>query len=235
MPVRDRRPAQTVLSTDRYPPDWDCPIFDPRGSVSDITARLPWSWLWALSIVIVWLGVSYALGQPIPMQQHSLDLVRFGAFKGSDFGLEDLWRLLASQWLHVKFPHMLFNALIIGLVGQALSEQFCASVMIGAGMIGGAAGQLAGALVMPDAYISGASQAYLALAGLALLTLSQPSVGWWAALVGTSVAVGLDLFVRGQGGVKIGHLVPFALGLLTGVVLRHPANAKPPPTCHDRL
>ncbi len=190
----------------------------------DVFARLPWSWLWSLSIVLVWLGVAHALGQPIPTQQHSLDLVRFGAFKGSDLTLNETWRLIASQWLHVKFLHMLFNALVIGLVGQSLSGRFGANVMIGAGVIGGAAGQLAGALVMPDAYISGASQAYLALAGLALLTLSRRSVGWWAALVGVLVAVGLDVFVSDHGWVKIGHALPFALGLLGGAVLRRPAS-----------
>jgi len=186
----------------------------------DIFARLPWSWLWSLSIALVWLGVAHALGQPISTQQHSLDLVRFGAFKGSDLALAESWRLISSQWLHVKFPHMLFNALIIGLTGQSLSARFGAPVMVGVGVVGGAAGQLAGALVMPDAYISGASQAYLALAGLALFALPRPSAGWWAALVGVLVAVGLDLFVSDHGAIKIGHAVPLALGLLCGVMLR---------------
>lgn len=193
----------------------------------EILFRLSWSWLWALSIVLVWLGVSHALGQPIPAQQHSLDLVRFGAFKGSDLTLAEAWRLIASQWLHVKFPHMLFNALIIGLVGQSLSGRFGAPVMLGVGLIGGAAGQLAGALVMPDAWISGASQAYLALAGLALLTLPRRSTGWWAALVGALIAVGLDLFVSDHGAVKIGHTVPFALGLLCGLILRRTSGEQP--------
>lgn len=190
----------------------------------DIFGRLPWSWLWALSIVLAWLWVAHTLGQPISAQQHSLDLVRYGAFKGSDFTLAETWRLVASQWLHVKFPHMLINALIIGLIGQSLSRRFGAPIMVGAGVVGGAAGQLAGALVTPDAYISGASQAYLALAGLALVTLSRRSPGWRAALVGAVVAVALDLFVSDHGAVKIGHGAPFALGLLCGVFLRQTAG-----------
>jgi membrane associated rhomboid family serine protease len=192
--------------------------------MSDIFARLPWSWIWSLSIVLAWLGVAHTLGQPIPTQQHSLELVRFGAFKGSDLTIAEAWRLIASQWLHVKFLHMLFNALIIGLIGQSISDRFGAAIMIGAGVAGGAAGQLAGALATPDAYISGASQAYLALAGLALLTLGRRSLGWWAALVGIFVGVGLDVFVSDHGGIKIGHSVPFALGVMGGVLLRQAAT-----------
>ncbi|MFN3669889.1 MAG: hypothetical protein ACK4VY_11305 [Brevundimonas sp.] len=138
-------------------------------------ARLPWSWLWALSIVIVWLWIAHALGQPVPAQQHSLDLVRYGAFRGSDLTLAESWRLIASQWLHVK---------------------------------------------------SGASQAYLALAGLALLTLGWRSAGWWAAVVGVGVALALDLFVSDHAAVKIGHTVPFALGARGGLVLRRWSRAR---------
>lgn len=191
----------------------------------DRLTRLPWSWLWALSIVVVWLGVAQALGQPVPTQQHSLDLVRYGAFRGGDLTLAESWRLVASQWLHVKFPHMLFNALIIGLVGQSLSGRFGAAVMLGVGVIGGAAGQLAGALATPDAYISGASQACLALAGLALLTLGRRTPGWWAAVAGVMVALVLDLFVSDHAAVKTGHAVPFALGALGGLVLRRNAGS----------
>ena len=31
-----------------------------------IATRLPWSWIWALSIVLVWLLVAHALGQRWP-------------------------------------------------------------------------------------------------------------------------------------------------------------------------
>lgn len=186
--------------------------------------RLPWSWIWALSIVVVWLLVAYALGQQPLTQQHSLDLVQYGAFKGSSISPDDAWRLIASQWLHLKFPHMLFNALIIGIVGQSLINRFGAPFMVGVGVIGGAAGQLASALVMPEAYISGASQAYLALTGLGLLTLPTRTLGWWASAVGTVAAIGLDVFVSDHAFVKIGHALPFALGVACGVAIRKAAS-----------
>lgn len=181
---------------------------------------LPWGWIWAASIILVWLGVALTLGQTIWVQQHSRDLVAFGAFRGDALSWTDGWRLVASQWLHVKFPHMLLNALLIGLIGQALGHRFGGLIMVGAGVALGAVGQLAGALLMPDAYISGASQAYLGLAAIGLLTLQLKSTGWWAGAVGVAIAVALDLFVSGHGLIKIGHFLPFVLGLVVGLILR---------------
>ena len=117
--------------------------------------QLPWGWIWAASIIGVWLIVAVALGQPVWTQQHSRELVAFGAFRGDTLTWAESWRLIASQWLHVKFPHMLLNALLIGLIGQALTQRFGGALTVGAGVTLGAAGQLAGALLMPDAYISG--------------------------------------------------------------------------------
>lgn len=187
-------------------------------------SRLPWSWIWALSIVLIWLSVAWTLGQQPLAQQHSLDLVRYGVFKGSAISIADAWRLIASQWLHVKFPHMLFNAVIIGFIGQSLIKHFGVALMLGVGVIGGAAGQFASALIMPEAFISGASQACLALAGLALLTLPMRSLGWWASVVATVVALGLDIFVSDHSFVKIGHVAPFTLGVACGLIIRRAAR-----------
>jgi membrane associated rhomboid family serine protease len=186
--------------------------------------QLPWGWIWAASIIGVWLVVAVALGQPVWTQQHSRDLVAFGTFRGDTLTWAESWRLIASQWLHVKFPHMLLNALLIGLIGQALAQRFGGAIMLGAGVALGAVGQVAGALLMPDAYISGASQAYLGLAAIGLLTLPLRSVGWGASAVGVAVALALDLFVSGHGAAKVGHVLPFVLGLGTGLLLRRAAK-----------
>jgi hypothetical protein len=111
---------------------------------------------------------------------------------------------------------MAFNALIIGLVGSALSERLAWPVAVALGLVGGACGQFAAALAMPDAYVSGASQAYLSLCGAALLVLPRRSPGFWSAVVGTIVAVVLDLFVSDHAGLKPGHVVSFVLGVVAG-------------------
>lgn len=176
-------------------------------------------WTWSASIVLVWAVVALSLDQPLFMRQHSLDLVAFGAFKGSDLSWASSWKLIASQWPHVKFPHMLFNALIIGMVGTALSRLYPWPRVLVLGILGGAAGQLTGAVLQPDAYISGASQAYLALCGMAVLVLARRSLGWWVAWAGIVVSIALDLFVAKHGGIKPGHIVPVCIGLAVGTYL----------------
>ncbi|WP_395945641.1 rhomboid family intramembrane serine protease [Brevundimonas sp.] len=175
-------------------------------------------WTWAASIVLVWGVVAFDLGQPLWMRQHSIALTAYGAFEGQTLTVKDSWKLLASQRLHVKFPHMLFNAVIIGSVGSALTRRSAWPFVLVLGLIGGACGQLAAALVQPDAYVSGASQAYLALCGAALVLLERRSIGWWLSVLGVAVSVALDLFVSSHAAIKPGHFVPFVIGLIVGGV-----------------
>ncbi|MDQ1153841.1 rhomboid family intramembrane serine protease [Brevundimonas sp. SORGH_AS_0993] len=173
-------------------------------------------WAWAASIVLVWIAVAVDLGQPLWMRQHSIALTAYGAFEGRTLTLADSWKLLASQWLHVKFAHMLFNVAVISLVGAALTRRLAWWLVMTLGLLGGACGQLLAALAQPDSYISGASQAYLALCGTGLLVLDRKSVGWCSAVVGVAVSIGLDVFVSAHAGVKPGHFVPFVIGLIAG-------------------
>ncbi len=175
-------------------------------------------WVWAASIVIVWIVVAADLGQPLWGRQHSIALTAYGAFEGRTLTVADSWKLLASQWLHVKLAHMLFNVAVIGLVGASMTQRMAWWLVLALGLVGGACGQLAAALAQPDAYVSGASQAYLALCGMGLLVMDRKSVGWRTAVVGIVVSIGLDLFVSAHGGVKPGHFVPFVIGLIVGGV-----------------
>jgi membrane associated rhomboid family serine protease len=178
------------------------------------------SWIWAVSIILVWIVVAAYLGQPPWAQQRSQDLVAFGAIKGRDFTVSESWRLLASQWLHVKFPHMLFNALIIAVVGRAAETRLGRLGAVAVGLAGGTLAQLVTVLLLPDAFISGASQAYLSLCGLVLVAGASRSFGWWMAVAGTVVAIALDLLVSGHGAVKPGHLTGLVFGLASGLAFR---------------
>lgn len=173
-------------------------------------------WAWAASILLVWVMVAVSLGQPIWQQQHSRDLTTYGVFLGETLTIGDSWKLLASQWLHVKFPHMLFNVAVIGVVGAGLTRHLSASLVLSIALIGGAVGQFTAAVLQPEAYISGASQAYLALCGAGLLILPRRSVGFGAALLGVLVSVALDVFVSDHAGIKPGHLASFVIGLIAG-------------------
>jgi len=171
---------------------------------------------WATSIVLVWMAVAVDLGQPIWQRQHSFDLVAYGAFEGRSLTFVSGWKVLASQWLHVKFPHMMFNAAIIGIVGAALTNRLAWPAVIAVGLVGGACGQLAASVFQPEAYVSGASQAYLSLCGLALLLLDRRGFGLWAAVLGVAVSVFLDVFISGHSAIKPGHLIAFVVGLTAG-------------------
>ncbi|UZE47471.1 rhomboid family intramembrane serine protease [Rhodopseudomonas sp. P2A-2r] len=182
--------------------------------------RIPVSWIWAASIVLVWICVSIRLQQPLWAQQTSQALVAFGTLKGGDFAASEACRLVASQWLHVKFLHMLFNALVIAGVGQFAEVRFGRWTAVSLGLAGGTLAQLVTVYALPDAYISGASQAYLALCGLVLATGAVRSVWWWIAVVAVAIGAGLDLLVSGHATIKPGHLAGFAFGAIAGLALQ---------------
>ncbi|CAL4866136.1 hypothetical protein MMA231_00374 [Asticcacaulis sp. MM231] len=175
---------------------------------------------WAASLIVVWLLVAHALGQSFWMQQSSRDLVAFGAIKGANFRPDDIWRLLVSQWLHVKFPHMLLNALIIACVGSAAEKQTGTIFAPLIGLTGGVLGQYCAVLLEPQGFISGASQAYMSLCGLALVTIRWRSIGGIIGCLGVMIGVGLDVFVSDTGLIKIGHLAGLIFGLLSGLTIR---------------
>ena len=176
------------------------------------------AWLWAASIVAVWLLVALRLGQPVWHQQQSQALVAFGAFKGMSLTAAAAWRLIAAQWLHVNVAHMLLNAAIIGMVGAAVERRF-GRVVMAAGLGGGALAQLIGALADPGGFVSGASPAALVLCGTAVVALRR-SVSWWMACGSTLVAFALDVFVSAAAGPKAAHVAAFAIGCAAGLVVR---------------
>ena len=181
--------------------------------------QAPVASVWAASIVLMYFIVASIIDQPVWQVQHARDLVQFGAACGLFFEAWDAWRLIASQWLHVKFPHMIFNALIIAVVGSAIERYSGWLVMLCVGIGGGALAQLATLFTQPEAYVSGASQAYLALCGMALVLIRPKSAAWWAAVGGTAVSVALDLFVSTHGTLKIGHVVGLSAGVFAGALV----------------
>jgi len=178
------------------------------------------SLVWAVSIPVVWLAVALALGQPVWASQHSRDLLAFGAFKGSELDLENAWRLVASQWLHVKAPHMVLNALIIGVVGLAAEARHGRVFPALVALVGSAVGQAASAFGDPAAFVSGASQAYLALCAFALVAGRLNRTGAIVAWLGILLALALDLFVAAHGGIKPGHLWALLFGGAFGALVR---------------
>jgi membrane associated rhomboid family serine protease len=191
----------------------------------DSTRRSVWlPLLWSASIIIVWFVVAHLLGQQPFHYQPSQKLTRFGALLGQDLVPAEAWRLVASQWLHVHFGHMLFNALIIAIVGAPLARRIGGARVLFLGLAGGTLAQAVTAIVYPQAYFSGASQAYLVLCGLSLLLLPLRSreyrIAFGVAVLGIAAAAALDLLVSESHAIKAGHFVGVIFGAAVGALLR---------------
>lgn len=179
----------------------------------------PLALIWGLSIFGVWTFLAFQLAQPIWKMQSSQELAAYGAFKGRDLSFGNGWRVFASQWLHVKFPHMSLNGVMIALLGTALQQRTSAGVVLLVGLGGGAIGQYVSALAYPTAFISGASQAYLALAGAVIVLLDRKRTAWWTAIAGTAAAIVIDVLVSSHGAIKIGHTTAFGAGVVSAAII----------------
>ncbi len=179
--------------------------------------RAPATYLLAAAIILTWSAAAVYFGQSILATQKSAQLLKIGAVNGDLFGAHEYWRLLASQFLHVHFPHMLFNALCILVVGSAVERAFHWRGLTTVYLIGGTAGQIASVASYPTVVSSGASQALMALCAAALLVVGS-SVRWIALLV-IAIQIALDVYVAGA--IKMGHSVGFGAGLLVafGIML----------------
>ncbi|PTS75090.1 hypothetical protein DBR17_16265 [Sphingomonas sp. HMWF008] len=183
------------------------------------------SLLWAVSLVVVWCAIAFALHQSVWAQQSSRDLMVFGAIKGEYFDWTQGWKLVASQWLHVKAPHMLLNAFVIGGVGLAVEARWGRVLPGIIALIGGTLTQALLVILEPHEFISGASQAYMVLCGFALFAGGVRRVGLGLAWIGLLISIAIDVYISSHGQIKVGHAFPMILGIAAGVLAK--AQSKP--------
>ena len=163
------------------------------------------SYLLAISIIAVWIGVALTSGQALWDVQHSRLILTYGAVDGTVFQTHEWWRLITSQWLHSRWQHMLLNATLVAFAGSYLERIQGWQPTLALYFLGGTAAQLASVLAYPDLVSSGASQAMLALCGAAALLPREQNPSWlWYAIVAlVGVQLGLDLIVAQT--IKAGH------------------------------
>jgi rhomboid protease GluP len=169
----------------------------------------------AAAILLTWLYVAVANDQSLFAVQRSSLLLPIGAANGTLFATNEWWRLLTSQFLHVHFPHMLFNCLCIAAVGGHIENLRGHAAMTAIYFAGGTIGQFASVFVYPELVSSGASQALMALCGGSLLLRSKRLRG--IALAILCIQVGLDLFSAST--IKAGHAAGFLAGMLVGAFI----------------
>lgn len=167
----------------------------------------------AMAILLGWCLSALALDQSLFASQKSRLLLELGAANGNVFGTHEWWRILSSQFLHVHFLHMLFNAGCILAIGGFIEAKTGWYMLLLAYFVGGSLGQTAGVFWNPQLVSTGASQALMALCGAALVTVSGRSPRLLViAIVGIQAI--LDLYAAQT--LKAGHTVGFIAGLLIG-------------------
>ncbi|HEY7885346.1 MAG TPA: rhomboid family intramembrane serine protease [Cellvibrionaceae bacterium] len=140
----------------------------------------------------------------------------------------ELWRLFASQLIHAKQIHMLYNVLSLALIGIFLERYINGVKFILLWFVSGSVGTLVSTLfVIPPWNLgTGASQAVLGIAafGLVLSLKGVSSSKWLVVILCISLipAFALDLIYAGYP--KPGHIVGALIGAIAGIIYCKKAN-----------
>ncbi len=170
------------------------------------------------TILIGWFLSGQCLGLGLFASQKVSLLLQVGAVDGAALVRGEYWRLVVSQFLHVHFLHMLFNASAIYLLAYAVERGVGRAVLVGVYWVGGTVGQYFSVLLLPDLVSSGASQALMALCGFVIVGARHfgfSRLVFVSALGIAGVQVGLDIAVSAS--IKAGHGFGFLAGALMAV------------------
>jgi len=192
------------------------------GNKSSHLSIQPFTFSICLFILGGWIVSALHHNLSIFETQNSNLLLSFGAINGESLKAGEYWKLISSQFLHVKFPHMLLNIAFIYYIGAKIEKYFGAMVFIAVYLVAGSFAQLASVLSYPYNVSSGASQALCGIVGafLALflfpLRISKITIMWAGIFI--FIQIFLDLFFAGI--IKSGHSVGFIIGLLLGLFIK---------------
>ncbi|MFZ6746694.1 rhomboid family intramembrane serine protease [Undibacterium sp. JH2W] len=177
----------------------------------NIFFRSPAAILIFVLILTGWIISALYFGHSLFASQKSASLPQLGAVTGELFVSHEWWRLLVSQFLHVHFLHMLFNAMCILILASAIDHKHGWRVLLLIYLVGGLAGQIASVWAYPNLVTDGASQALMALCAGVFILLPRGRLSWFAGLI---VAIQVALDVHAIGNIKAGHLSGFVAGSL---------------------
>jgi rhomboid protease GluP len=181
------------------------------------TRNLPYTTI-AISLITLLYSfyVNYELSGSLFGRIKIVQLEPYGGITFNHLWNLEIWRLFASQLIHVKQLHMLFNVLSFALLGIMLERYIGAIRFFMLWIISGAIGTLASTLTVQPPWNlgTGASQAVLGVAGLGALLLYKrintstllKSVVIFAVLP----ALCLDLIYAQHP--KLGHILGFITG-----------------------
>ena len=195
--------------------------FLPRQAGQRFTWPVATCALIALNLM-AWFAVASVYHVSPFSPQHSFLLLKVGAINGELLGAGQWWRLITSQFLHVHFPHLVFNVGSLLLLGILLESELGFWRFIVLYLGSGVVGQIIGVAATPALVSSGASQATMGLAGGAAVGLLRQPHARTARLIILLIVVAVQVIldVAAAGYIKAGHLGGFCAGAVIWYALR---------------
>lgn len=168
------------------------------------------------------MHVAFALTGNVLGNVKIVQLEPYGAIQFSHLRDFEFWRLFASQLVHVKQFHMLYNVTCLALLGLCLTRRLGNLKFLLLWFVSGAVGTLAGTLFVAPPWNlgTGASQAVLGIAGFGLFILRSgiESSRWLVFVLCLSLVPAFLLDFIYAGYPKPGHIVAVLIGAIAGAV-----------------
>ncbi|WP_419842872.1 rhomboid family intramembrane serine protease [Candidatus Poriferisodalis sp.] len=145
------------------------------------------------------------------------------------------WRIFTGAFLHADLRHLLFNMLVLFLLGRRLEQTVGPGLLAGVyvvSLIGGSAGAM---LHRPDAYVVGASGAVYGVMGAAYLVELLRGGNPWRDGLGSLIVINVVLSFLIPGISIGGHLGGLVAGVLAGLAIGDTSRRRHPPTLAERL
>lgn len=151
-----------------------------------------------------------------------IQLEPYGGITFSHLSHFELWRLFASQLIHAKQIHMLYNVLSIAVLGVFLERYIYFTKFFLLWLIAGTFGTLVSTLFVTPPWNlgTGGSQAALGIAafGLVLFLKGISASKWLAVALFASLIPAFSLDFIYAGYPKPGHIVGSLIGAIAGIV-----------------
>lgn len=145
------------------------------------------------------------------------------------------WRIVTGTFLHADLRHLLFNMLVLFLLGRRLEQTVGPALLAGiyvVSLLGGSAGAMAH---RPDAAAVGASGAVYGLMGAAYVVEYLRGGNPWRDGLGSLIIINVIISFLLPGISIGGHLGGLAAGVLAGFAIGDTSRRRHPPTLAERL
>ena len=168
------------------------------------------------------LYVSWQVNGKLLSTVRIVDLANYGGVSSSDVKEFKLWRFVTAQFVHVRWPHMLFNVMCLFGIGCLVERQIGWIRTFLVWLVAGGFATLISPVFIKEPYNvgTGASHAVLAFVGCALVMVGFKKLqGAWLKLILAVClfpAFTLDFVYAGYP--KIGHITALFLGAVLGLV-----------------